>query len=102
MLDPRIRTLADNLVNYSCDLQPGETLLLEAIDIPPEVVATIVEAVVRKGGIPLTTIKQSVVLRALYRNATEAGMRQIGEYETRRMEGVQAYIGLRPDGNCHQ
>jgi len=99
MLDPRIRTLAKNLVDYSCSLQPGEKLLLEAIDIPAEAVAAVVQAVADKGGIPVVSIKQSVVLRALYRNATEEGMKFIGECETRRMEGVQAYVGIRGNAN---
>ena len=99
MKDPRIKTLADNLVSYSCNLQPGEKLLLEAIDIPPAAVAVFVDAIAGRGGIPVVTIKNSVVLRHLYRNATEEGMKFIGDYEKGRMEGVQAYIALRGNHN---
>ena len=34
MTDPRIEKLADVLINYSCDVKPGETMLIEAIDVP--------------------------------------------------------------------
>jgi aminopeptidase len=40
-----------------------------------------------------------VVLRELYRNATEEGMRQIGELEAARMSSVQAYLGIRGNHN---
>ncbi len=99
MKDPRMDTLAHNLVGYSCDLKKGEKLLIEAIDIPPEAVSALIKAVVEKGGIPLVTIKQTSVLRDLYRNATEEGMKFIGEVEKKRMEGVQAYIALRGSHN---
>ncbi|HPZ05638.1 MAG TPA: aminopeptidase, partial [Clostridiales bacterium] len=29
MTDPRIETLAKNLVNYSCGVRPGEKVLIE-------------------------------------------------------------------------
>lgn len=99
MMDPRITTLAKNLVNYSCALEPGEKLLIEAIDIPPEAVGALVNAVAEKGGIPVVSTKQSVVLRELYRTATADGMQFIGECETQRMKGVQAYIGMRGNAN---
>ncbi len=31
MKDKRIETLAKNLVNYSCSVQPGEKVLIEVI-----------------------------------------------------------------------
>lgn len=99
MLDPRIQTLARNLVGYSCNLQPGEKILIEAVDIPQEAVGALVRAAVERGGIPLVTLKQSAVLRELYRTATEEGMRFTGQIERARMEGVQAYIALRGNHN---
>ena len=99
MIDPRIQTLARNLVGYSCKVQPGEKVLIEAIDIPAEAVCAMIQAVNEKRGIPLVTIKQSAVLRELYRSATEEGMRFTGDVETKRMESVQAYIALRGNHN---
>ena len=36
MKDPRFTDLAKLLVRHSCDVQPGETVLVEATDIPAE------------------------------------------------------------------
>ncbi len=102
MKDPRIEKLAKVLVGYSCRLKKGEKILIEAIDIPSEAVSTLINEVVAKGGIPLVTIKQSAVLRDLYRNATEEGMRLTGEIEKIRMERMQAYIALRGNYNISE
>ena len=42
MMDPRLQKLAENLINYSCRLQKGEKLLIEAIDIPKEMVIALI------------------------------------------------------------
>ena len=34
MTDPRVEKLANVLINYSCALKSGETVLIEAIDVP--------------------------------------------------------------------
>ena len=34
MTDPRYAKLADTLIGYSCAMQPGEKILIEAIDVP--------------------------------------------------------------------
>ena len=34
IIDERQRTLAKTLVRYSCDLQPGENVLIEASGVP--------------------------------------------------------------------
>ena len=43
MLDARAKKLADKLVTYSCNLQKGEKILIEATDVIPEFVAEIVK-----------------------------------------------------------
>jgi aminopeptidase len=95
MLDPRIDALADVLIHHSTRLQPGEKVLLESFDAPPEVVAHLVERIAAVGAIPLVETRHNQVLRALYRTATEPQMRLIGELELARMKQMDAYIGLR-------
>ncbi len=82
MKDPRVAKLADVLVGYSTSIQPGEKVLVEAYDIPDDVITALVERIVQAGGLPFVTVKRNKVLRALYQNATEEQMRLIGELET--------------------
>ncbi|MGI5861102.1 MAG: aminopeptidase [Myxococcales bacterium] len=102
MLDPRMEKLAETLVNYSCSVAKGERVLIEATDIPDEMVAITVRKVREAGGIPFVTIKRTRVLRELYRGADEEGMALTGEYERFRMEKMQAYIGLRGAQNVNE
>jgi aminopeptidase len=95
MLDPRIDRLADVLIRHSTQLAPGEKVLLESFDAPPEVVARLVERIAAVGAIPMVETRQNRVLRSLYRTATEAQMQLIGQMELARMRQMDAYIGLR-------
>ena len=70
-------------------------MLVEAYDIPDDVVTTLVERISEAGGLPFVTVKRNSVLRALYRNATEEQMRLTGEFEKARMAEMDAYIGVR-------
>ena len=50
MLDPRIRQLAEVLIDHSCRLQSGEKLLIEAFDLPdPAIVCCLVELARERG-----------------------------------------------------
>lgn len=99
MKDPRIAKLADILIGYSTNVQPGEKVLLEAFDIPDEVVTTVVDRIAEAGGLPFVSIKRNKVLRALYQNASEEQMRITGEIEQARMAQMNAYIGIRGADN---
>ena len=43
--DERQRLLAKNLVNYSCEVQPGENVLIEASGVPYQFVNLLVKEV---------------------------------------------------------
>ena len=99
MKDPRVAKLADVLVGYSTRVQPGEKVLVEAYDIPDDVVTALVTRIAEAGGLPFVTVKRNSVLRALYNNATEEQMRLTGEFEKARMAEMDAYIGVRGSEN---
>ncbi|TWT37973.1 Aminopeptidase PepS [Posidoniimonas corsicana] len=103
MHDPRITKLADLLLDHSCELQSGETILIEAIDLPEQnLTCALIEGAAARGATPLVTTKDLHVLRSLYRTATPESMKLAGELERTRMEKVQAYIGVRGSGNSSQ
>ncbi|MBN2414024.1 aminopeptidase [candidate division KSB1 bacterium] len=99
MLDPRYNKLADVLITHSTRLQKGEKILLEAIDVPPEMVIALIRKAVSVGGIPLVTVKQNVILRELYSSGTDDSLQIIGELEADRMKKMDAYVGLRGSYN---
>src|SRR5512145_35616 len=99
MRDPRYTRLAELLVHHSTRVTPGDKVLIEAIDIPPEFTVELIRVVADSGGLPLVSTYQQAVLRRLYQVATEEQMRFIGQVERARMEGVQCYIGVRGNHN---
>lgn len=99
MKDPRVAKLADVLIGYSTRVQPGEKVLVEAYDIPDDVIAVFVERIAEAGGLPFVTVKRNKILRALYKNASEEQMRLTGEIEQKRMAEMDAYLGVRGADN---
>jgi len=97
--DPRFEKLANVLVNHSTKIQAGESVLIEASEIPEEMVIALIRKIREHNGVPLVTLKNSRIGRELLRCADERIMKQIGAYETFRMKGVQAYIGMRGSYN---
>ncbi|MFQ5648587.1 MAG: aminopeptidase [bacterium] len=102
MHDPRFARLADLLVHHSICLQPGETVLIEAVDIPDEMNIVLIRKVREAGGIPLVTIKHNRIQRELVRSDDAMTMQLAGECEAFRMKKVQAYIGLRGSHNINE
>ena len=99
MKDPRFEKLADVIVNHSTRLQKNEKILIEAIDIPTEMVTALIRKVKSVGGHPFVTIKQNVILRELYTTATAESMSLTGKLEAARMKEMDAYVGLRGSFN---
>lgn len=102
MTDPRITKLADVLVNHSCGVQPGETLLLEAIDVPHAFTKAVVAAVAKAGGRPLAMLKSNEVNRALMLAGTPEQWDAITAVERLQMESATCYIGARGNPNVSE
>lgn len=99
MYDPRFDKLADILIKHSTRLQAGESILIETIDIPEDMIIALIRRICDAGGIPMVTIKQNRIQRELIRIGEAEVMKQIGQYEAYRMERVQAYVALRGSHN---
>ena len=99
MHDPRLDTLAQVLITHSTRLQPGEKILIETFDIPEDMVIALIRAARQVGAVPMVSYKRNRIQRELLQAGQEQAMQLIGEYETYRMERVDAYIGLRGSHN---
>jgi aminopeptidase len=99
MIDPRITKLADTLVNYSCAVQPGEKILIEAIDVPHEFTTECARIAALKGAMPLVLLKSNQVDRILRMHAAREQFELIAKIENLQMQSVQCYIGARGNHN---
>ena len=99
MTDPRIKTLAHNLIHYSCNLQPGEKILIENTGIQTDLVRALVESAYEAGGIPFVWLKDPSVERALLMGMTKERAAILADHEAALMAQMDAYVGLRAGGN---
>ncbi len=102
MTDPRIEKLADLLINYSCAVQPGENVLIEAIDVPHEFTKALVRAAGEAGGRPVVWLKSNEVQRALMLAGTAEQWDVIADVEKGMMQKAQCYLGIRGNANVSE
>ncbi|MFO0873409.1 MAG: aminopeptidase [Phycisphaerales bacterium] len=101
-MDPRYTQLATLLATHSCRLKPGEHVLIEAFDIPTDMVIAMVRAARAQGAHPHVAERSGRILSALYHDAGDDNFKVWGEYDLDRMKRMQAYIGLRGSHNVNE
>lgn len=102
MRDPRIQTLARNLVGYSIDCRPGDKVLVEMFGRERELVRAIVEEIQARGGLPYVNLIDHTVQRSLLKGATEETVRFWTDIDLYRMKQMDAYIGIRSGDNVNE
>jgi aminopeptidase len=102
MFDPRYKKLADLLTHYSCKVSKGDTVLVEAIDIPHDFTKVLVASIAEAGGRPLVMLKSNMINRALMLAGTPEQWDTIAKVEKLQMESVQCYMGLRGNPNVSE
>lgn len=102
MKDPRIETLAKNLINYSIKLQKGEKVLIENFGLQRELVVALVKEAYAAGGYPFVSLKDHQVDRALMIWGQEEQYNMIAQFEAQVMSQMDAYIGLRSGDNINE
>lgn len=102
LVDPRIEKLAHNLVNYSCSVQKGENVFIEATGVDYQLVNCIVKEVVKAGGFPFVSMKDNRVERELCMNMSEELAKRMEDFDNYKMKKMQAYIGIRGGENAYE
>lgn len=102
MVDPRITKLAELLVNFSTGLKAGEHILIEAFDLPEEMVVEAVRAAKKAGGHPHVIIRNNRVWRELIEEAKDEQLSTWADYDRHRMTKIDCYLGLRGSRNVSE
>ncbi len=102
MLDARYTKLARLLVEYSTALEKGETVLIDAIDIPDEFTVELMRTVRRAGATPLVEVRHGRITREVVRGSNPAHAALVRDLEMFRMKRVQSYIALRGSANINE
>jgi aminopeptidase len=99
MHDQRFDKLAKLLVEYSTRLKRNDNLLIEAFDVPDEMVIALVRATRKAGAVPFVQIQRNRVSRELALEASDRQLNFASQHELARMKKMQAYIALRGSHN---
>jgi len=99
MTDPRIKQLANNLINFSCAVKAGDNVLIDGVGPVTELVKALVEETYAAGGTPFVWLKRPDVNRALAMGATAAQQDLQAESDALLMGRMQAYVGVRGTDN---
>ena len=100
MLDPRFDALAEVLIGFSTNLKKGERFLIDAYDVPPEIVIALIRSGRSKGAFPFVNLQSNTIVRELLRGAEEDQYRTLCEFELARMTAMDAYVALRGSHNA--
>ncbi|MBR3784980.1 MAG: aminopeptidase [Firmicutes bacterium] len=100
-MDPRDKKLADLLVNYSCEIQPGENILIdyEGTECKP-LIKEIIREVYKAGGRPHVNIIDSEINREIIMECTEEQVQLMCDYQLKQMQSMDAYIAVRAGANA--
>ena len=101
-MDNRLEVLAKNLVNYSCNLQKNEKILIEAGIYAQPLINEIIKQVYNKGGFPFVKLKDSTVTKQLLLNTTKEHSSLMAKYDKFIMEDMDAYIGITASNNLYE
>ncbi len=101
-MDPRVKELASRLIRYSLNLQKGEKVLIENIGLQVPIVRELVREAFAVGALPLVTIKDQEIMRALIQGSSPEHMELFAKHELSRMQDVDAYIAVRAFENINE
>ncbi len=100
MPDPRNRTLAEQLMHYSLEIQPAELLYLEvkgtdALALARDIVSVTTEA----GAIPVLIYHDEGIMRGFWHGANEAQMKGYGAAHLELMKRADTFLSIRGSDN---
>ena len=99
-MDPRIKELSELLVNYSCDIQPGDKVLISYEgECCKNLARQLIKDVYKAGGLPYSEIRDAAITREILLNCTEEQIMFKDKCDLEQMNGMQAYIAIRAGNN---
>ena len=102
LIDSRFHDLAKGLTGFSTKLKRGERVLIDAFDVPDEIVVALVRAARARGATPYVNFNHARVTRELLICSKPGDFEAHAAVELKRMQGMDAYIALRGSDNIFE
>ncbi len=99
-MDNRIVKLADNLVNYSMEVKPGDKVYIDYIGADTEPLArALIKEVYKAGGVPFPHFTSQRVLREILLNCTKEQLEFMAKRDSEEMDAMDCYVAVRGTEN---
>jgi aminopeptidase len=99
MNDPRIKCLADLLVNYSIQVQPGEKVAIRSSSLAEPLLNEIYGHVLKAGGFPFLALKFPETDDFLFENAADEQLKHTSEIEQYVVNNFDALVMVAAPAN---
>lgn len=101
-MDKRWKQLADILVNYSTEVQPGERVMIAMMEVETFPLAhAVYEAAVKAGAFPQIQFLSETLRHSLMKYGNDEQVNWVPEIEAYGMEWADVYFGLRGAHNLY-
>ncbi|MDY5739704.1 MAG: aminopeptidase [Anaerovoracaceae bacterium] len=102
-MDPRVKKLSGLLVNYSCDIQPGEKVLIDYEgECTKPLIKQLIKDVYAAEGKPYVTARDGELIREIMLGCDEEQIEFLNETMLHQMKGMDAYIAVRAGLNVSE
>ena len=102
-MDCRTKTLAKNLVNYSCAVQKGDKVLIHILGTTAfDLGRALIKEVYAAGGVPFLEIEDTRFKRELMLGCTEEQLAFENALALEKMKGMDCYIAVRAADNISE
>ena len=102
MRDPRLDKLADNLLDYSLELQPGEKVGIDGEAGSRDLMIALVEAAYRRGAVPFVEIGDPQLRRAWLLGATREQLDLRVSWEMQKFKDLDASLYILAGSNASE
>jgi aminopeptidase len=99
MTDPRVARLADLLVNYSLELQPGDHVRIDGGDVAAPFMRELYRTALRAGAHPRTRVEVDGVDVIAVNESSEEQLTHVSEIDRFEIENLQAIVTIWADRN---
>jgi len=102
MNDPRVKQLAENLLSHSCQLQKGQTIIIEGSDTAKDLIIALVRRCNEIGAYPFVRLSNEQISREILMGLTEEKSKLACKYAKPLFEDAHAYIGIGVSNNVFE
>jgi aminopeptidase len=99
MRDPRLKKLADVLVNYSTGVKPGQVVRITGAPVATPLVVELYRAVVAAGGHPMVRMAPEELAEIMLKHGSDEQLKFLNPISLMEIEKVDVSIGIWADDN---